>query len=59
MPAEKFAAVIPWLNVHRNGLTVFVHPLTGDDLWDHKHGAMWLGESVPLNLEMFEMEDAD
>lgn len=59
MPAEKFAAVIPWLNVHKDGLIVFVHTLTGDDLWDHTHGAMWLGESMPLNLDMFVTEDAD
>lgn len=58
-PAEKFAAVVPWLHVHRNGLIVFVHTLTGDDLWDHTHGAMWLGESVALKLDMFELEDAD
>lgn len=52
--AKRFGEIVPWLNVHRDGLIVFVHPLTGDDLWDHKHGPIWLGESVPLKLAMFE-----
>jgi aromatic ring-cleaving dioxygenase len=56
-PAEQFAEVIPWLNVNRDGLIVFVHPLTGDDLYDHRDAPMWLGESVPLKLEMF-LKDA-
>ena len=52
-PAEQFADVVPWLNVNRGELIVFVHPLTGDDLYDHRDAPMWLGHSVPLKLEMF------
>jgi len=52
-PAEQFASVVPWLNVNRGELIVFVHPLTGDDLYDHRDAPMWLGHSVPLKLEMF------
>lgn len=53
LTAEQFGAVIPWLNIHRGGLTVFVHPLTHDDLYDHRDAAIWLGDSVALNLDMF------
>jgi DOPA 4,5-dioxygenase len=53
VPVEAFAIVIPWLNLNRGGLTVFVHPQTGDHLYDHRDAAMWLGDSVPLNIDMF------
>jgi DOPA 4,5-dioxygenase len=48
--ADKFAAVIPWLIVNRNGLTVFAHAETGDTLKDHTEHVLWLGPSEPLNL---------
>ena len=51
---ELFGEFIPWLNLNRQGLVVFVHPQTGDDLRDHTDLAMWLGDSVPLKLEMFQ-----
>lgn len=50
----KFGRVIPWLMKNRDGLTVFVHPNTGDDLIDHRDFAIWMGEMLPLKLEMFE-----
>ena len=57
-PAEQFGEIIPWLNVQRDGLSVFVHPLTGDALWEHRDAQMWLGPSSPLKLEMF-LKDQD
>lgn len=53
-PAERFGDIIPWLNINRGGLIVFVHPLTGDDMWEHRDAQMWLGPSVPLKLDFFE-----
>lgn len=50
---EQFGTVIPWMSLNRQGLTVFVHPETGDHLADHRDHVIWLGNSVPLNLEMF------
>ena len=47
---EQFAAVIPWLIVNRNGLTVFAHAETGNALEDHIEHVLWLGTSEPLNL---------
>jgi DOPA 4,5-dioxygenase len=32
---------------------VFVHPLTGDELADHRDYTMWLGQSRPLDLSLF------
>ncbi|WP_290699542.1 DOPA 4,5-dioxygenase family protein [Amphritea sp.] len=51
--SEKIAAILPWLILNRNGLSVFIHPVTGNDLDDHTQYVMWLGDSKPLNLELF------
>lgn len=50
---EDFSAVVPWLALARAGLTVFVHPDTGDDLANHSDHVVWLGPSEALNLGMF------
>jgi len=50
---EHLADVITWLTLNRSGLTVFVHPNTGDDLIDHRDRAVWLGDSDTLKLEIF------
>ena len=52
--AAIFADIVPWLMLNRRGLTVFVHPETGDDLADHRNHATWMGRMLPLNLGMFE-----
>lgn len=53
VPMEKFADTVSWLMMNRDDHTVFVHAITGDDLRDHTQAVMWLGESEPLNLEVF------
>lgn len=50
-PPALFAALVPWLALNREGLTVFVHPNTGDDLADHRDRAIWLGPSETLHLD--------
>ncbi len=54
--ASNFERVIPWLEEHRDGLSILVHGLTDDDLLDHTEHASWLGDAVPLDLSVF---DAD
>ena len=49
---ELFGALVPWLALNRDGLTVFIHPETGDDLPDHRDYAIWLGRQEALNLEV-------
>ena len=39
--------------LNRDGLTVLLHPETGDDYADHARHAVWFGEMLPLRLEMF------
>src|SRR4051812_46164177 len=49
---EQFDTVVPWLESHRNGLTIFVHGLTGNDLEDHTTHAYWPGEPAELNVDI-------
>ena len=46
-----FADFVPWLMLNRVGLDVLVHPNTDDDIADHGHQALWLGEKLPINFE--------
>jgi len=53
VPTARFGAVATWLALGRDGLTVFAHPSTGDDLADHTRHVIWFGGSEPLGTEMF------
>jgi DOPA 4,5-dioxygenase len=52
-PKEMLAAFVPWLMLNRDGLTVLLHPETGDDYIDHSAHAAWFGAVLPLRLEVF------
>lgn len=43
-----FSDVVLWLMKERGEFSVLVHPLSGDGLYDHTQGAMWLGPSIEL-----------
>ena len=47
---ETFAELVPWLALNRAGLTVFLHPETGDEIADHTDHAIWMGEMLELDL---------
>jgi aromatic ring-cleaving dioxygenase len=55
--ASLFGEVIPWLAMHRAGLVVFVHPVTGNDLIDHRDRAIWMGAVRPLDLSVLSAEN--
>jgi aromatic ring-cleaving dioxygenase len=50
---EMFAAFMPWLMLNRDGLTILVHPGTGNGYADHTKHAAWLGGALPLRLTAF------
>ncbi len=52
-PRDLLNDVLPWLAVHRDGLVIFTHPLSGDDLRDHRDYAIWMGAVRPLDLTIF------
>ena len=48
---DEFGKVVPWLMLNREGLSVLVHPSTGDGYGDHLDRSLWLGERLKLNEE--------
>jgi aromatic ring-cleaving dioxygenase len=50
---EMLAEFVPWLMLNRDGLTVLLHPETGDNYTDHSAHAAWFGAVLPLRLEVF------
>jgi aromatic ring-cleaving dioxygenase len=56
--AEDFAALVPWLMLNRAGLDVLVHPLAGNAYDDHTVFAMWLGDKLPLRLDVLKRVSA-
>jgi aromatic ring-cleaving dioxygenase len=50
---QLLAEFVPWLMLNRDGLTVLLHPETGDNYTDHSAHAAWFGAVLPLRLEAF------
>jgi aromatic ring-cleaving dioxygenase len=51
-PSELLATLLPWLMLNRDGLTILLHPETGNDYVDHSEHAVWFGAILPLRLEV-------
>jgi aromatic ring-cleaving dioxygenase len=52
-PVSELATFLPWLMLNRDGLSILLHPETGDDYRDHSAHAAWLGAVLPLRLDVF------
>jgi len=50
-PRDMLATFVPWLMLNRDGLTLLLHPDTGDAYVDHTAHAAWFGAVLPLRLE--------
>jgi len=53
-PRELLPSLLPWLMLNRDGLTILLHPGTGNDYADHAEHAAWLGGVLPLRLDVLE-----
>src|SRR5262249_3672896 len=51
-PRAMLASFLPWLMLNRDGLTILLHPGTGDDHADHSEHAVWFGAVLPLRLHV-------
>ena len=49
---EDFPRLVPWLMLNHAGLDVLIHPSTGDSYEDHTANALWLGDRLPLRLDV-------
>lgn len=52
---DQLGEVLPWLMQNRGELDILVHGDTGNDLLDHTQHVMWLGHSLPLKLDIFQL----
>jgi aromatic ring-cleaving dioxygenase len=48
----EFANFVPWLMLNREGLTVLVHPSTGESLGDHLDRSLWMGEKLQIREDV-------
>jgi len=55
---EEFARIVPWLMLNRGDLDVLVHPLAGNAYDDHTIYALWLGNKLPLRLDVLKRVSA-
>jgi len=53
-PRALLASFLPWLMLNRDGLTVLLHPGTGNPYADHTDHAAWLGGTLPLRLDVLD-----
>ena len=53
-PRTLLASFLPWLMLNRDGLTILLHPGTGNPYLDHTDHAVWFGSVLPLRLEALE-----
>lgn len=47
-----FAELVPWLALHREGLSVLVHPNTLAPRADHLEHALWLGTPLAVRADV-------
>ena len=47
-----FGQLVPWLALNRGGLVVFIHPISDNELLDHRDRALWMGAVRPLDLSV-------
>jgi DOPA 4,5-dioxygenase len=48
---DQFEKLVPWLMLNRAGLSILVHPRTGDDVADHDTLPLWLGDRLPIDVD--------
>lgn len=50
IPRDDLPEVLAFLMVNHGPHPVLIHPVTGNELLDHTHHALWLGAPQPLDL---------
>ncbi len=47
---QEFARLVPWLMVNHQGLSIFIHPNTGNVVEDHRDNALWINERLDVSF---------
>lgn len=50
---EGFAEVVQWLQMNNRGLSILVHPETGDVVQDHLGSSIWINKEKGYSEEFF------
>jgi len=56
-PTGLLRELVPSLALNRGNLVVFIHPVSRDDIADHRDYALWLGGKLNLALEALAATD--
>jgi len=51
---DMFQQIVPWLMLNRRGLSILIHPETGDHVPDHRDFPIWLGDKLELDIAFLE-----
>ena len=51
---DVFPDIVPWLMLKRAGLSILIHPETGNDVEDHRDHPIWLGPKLDLDISFLE-----
>lgn len=54
---EQLGALMSWFVQNRGPCSVLIHPNTGNDVKDHTTNGTWLGEKVPLDVDLLRAVD--
>lgn len=50
---EYFFKMAEWFLHYRDGLSIFIHALSGDDYKDHTDYVLWIGQSYEVKADIF------
>ncbi len=51
IPRGELEIFLNWMMLNHGAHSVLIHPITGDDLADHRDHPLWIGRPLPLDLE--------